>query len=190
MAGAGASFDWRWPLSALVGLLLIGTTALLWPRSSPAPLQIVNPTPVPGSLKVYVSGAIARPGVYPFDEGERVDDALRAAGGATEAADLDRVNLSTRLRDQLHVVVPARAVAPAPLAAAGAAPSSANALVNLNTATAAQLDTLPGLGPVTVQKIVDHRERNAPFQRIEELLELKIVGASTFEGIKGRITAP
>ena len=133
-----------------------------------------------------MSGAVLQPGVYGFEDGARVDDALRAAGGPAADADLDRLNLSLRLRDEQHVLVPAHPAANIP---AGST-SAAGELINLNTATLEQLDTLPGVGPVTATKIVDQRERSGPFQRIEELVELKIVNSSTFANIKGRITAP
>ena len=191
MAGPSLPFPWRWLATGTVGLGLVVGTALLWPQPPP-PLRVSAPTAAAGALKVYVSGSVLRPGVYAFQDGDRVDDVLQAAGGPTADADLARVNLSTRLRDQMHVIVPARAAsaaAPVPQSASSVAPSSTD-LLNLNTATAEQLDTLPQVGPATVKKIMDHRERQGPFQRIEELVELKIVTASTFELIKGRITAP
>lgn len=192
MSGPSLPIHWRWLATAAVALGLVAGTALIWRQPSPPPLQVVAPTPAPGALKVYVSGAVTRPGVYSFGEGDRVDDVLQAAGGPTAEADLDRVNLSMRLRDQLHVIVPARPVsATTQVGEVGgnSAPSSDD-LINLNTATAEQLDALPQVGPATIKKIIDHREREGPFQRIEELLELKLVNTSTFDLIKGRITAP
>lgn len=191
MAGPSLPIPWRWLATAAVVLGLAVGTALVWPHPPP-PLQVIAPTAAPGALKVYVSGSVARPGVYAFHDGDRVDDVLQAAGGPTAEADLVRVNLSLRLRDQMHVVVPARAASASEQPAQGAnisAPSSSD-LINLNTATAEQLDTLPQVGPATIRKIIEHRERDGSFQRIEELAELKIVNASTFELIKGRITAP
>ncbi|MCL4465966.1 MAG: helix-hairpin-helix domain-containing protein [Chloroflexi bacterium] len=176
-----------------VVLALVAISLFLLQTLTPArpPLQIVVPTPAAAALKVYVSGAVLQPGVYPFQDGDRVDDVLRAAGGPTEDADLQRLNLSTRLHDQMHVLVPSRVAGQSPsLAPAANSVVPADGLINLNTATAEQLDSLPQVGPATVKKIVDQREGKGPFQRIEELLELKIVNASTFELIKGRITAP
>ncbi len=174
----------RWLLTALLAAVVVGGSVVL--LREPAPPLVVSPsTAVPREVQVYVSGAVAQPGVYRFHEGDRVEDALRAAGGPTAGADLDRLNLSLRLRDEMHVQVPAKAPAGGQGEAAGAAE-----LINLNTATAVQLDALPGIGPVTAQRIIEQRERNGPFQRIEELLELKLVNSSTFERIRGRITAP
>ncbi|MHB1007152.1 MAG: helix-hairpin-helix domain-containing protein [Chloroflexota bacterium] len=180
--------DWqqrlRWPLTiAIVALVLVGGALLL--RQEPPPLVVSTPVPQPRELSVYVSGAVARPGVYQFIEGARVEDALLAAGGPSTDADLNRLNLSLRLRDEQHVQVPARLGA-----STSAVGGIADGMVNLNTATLEQLDTLPGVGPVTAKKIVDQRERSGPFQRVDELLELKIVNSSTFANIKGRITAP
>jgi competence protein ComEA len=165
----------------------VGTFVLLREPERPA-LQVVSPTPAPADLKVYVSGAVAQPGVYSFREGDRVENALASAGGPTAEADLVNLNLSLRLRDEMIVRVPfvAATATPGGTGTAGTAEEP----INLNKATSAELDTLPGVGPVTVGKIIDHRERVGPFQRIEELVELKIINNSTFERIKSRITAP
>jgi competence protein ComEA len=177
----------RWPLSLVLSALILvgGTLSLTQP--SPPPLEVVVPTPVPREVKVYVSGAVARPGVYRVEEGDRVEDALLAAGGASIDADMARLNLASRLHDGMHLQVPfVQSEEGAALPASG----GEEALINLNTAPLALLDTLPGVGPVTANRIIDHRSNVGPFQRIEELLETKIVNASTFDKIKGRITAP
>jgi competence protein ComEA len=184
--------NWRWLLGGVTVLALVAISVFLLQSQKPLapPLQIVVPTPAAGALKVYVSGAVLWPGVYPFQDGERIDDVLQAAGGATADADLQRLNLATRLHDQMHVLVPFRAGSSSSPSASAANQVVSDGLINLNTATAEQLDSLPQVGPATTKKIVDHRDGVGPFQRIEELLELKIVNASTFELIKGRITAP
>ncbi len=175
----------RWPLTVLLAAVAVGGSVLL--LREPAPPLVVTPaTAVPRELQVYVSGAVAQPGVYRLREGDRVADALQAAGGPSAEADLDRLNLSLRLRDEMHVQVPTKA----PSEGQGGPAGPGSDLINLNTATEAQLDTLPGIGPVTAQRIIEHRERNGPFQRIEELLESRIVSSSTFDRIKSRITAP
>ena len=178
----------RWPLTVLLAVAAVSGSFLLLQEQETPPLQIVSPTPQPRALRVYVSGAVQRPGVYEFREGDRVDEAVRMAGGPSAEADLDRLNLSLRLRDEMHVLVPFQPAFATP--SSGAVGGQQYDLINLNTATAEQLDTLPGVGPVTVGKIIEHRERTGPFQRIEELLELRIVNSSTFDRIKGRITAP
>lgn len=180
----------RWPLSVGLAVGLIGVY-LLWWREPPAPLQVISPAPSVREYKVYVSGAVTRPGVYAFQDGERIENALAAAGGVTIEADLERLNLALRLHDEMHVRVPT-----VPTGVATASGGTAEVayplmdIINLNTATPDQLDSLPGVGPVTVGRILEHRQGQGPFQRIEELVELKIVSSSTFEKIKGRITAP
>jgi competence protein ComEA len=121
-------------------------------------------------------------------DGARIEDALRAAGGPTSQADLDRLNLAIRLRDELHVQVPYKQTTLT--SSSGGESTVADGVLSLNTASAADLESLPGVGPVTAKRILDHRQSSGPFTRIEELLELKIVGSSTFEKIRGRITAP
>jgi competence protein ComEA len=140
-------------------------------------------------LAVYVSGAARNPGVYTLSEGARVADALLAAGGPADDADLDRLNQAQRLRDEMQIHVPRRGEAVPTVSAAGvsfaATPAGA---VNLNRASAAELEKLPGIGPVTSARILDHRAKNGPFRSVEQLRDLKLVNASTFERIKGQVT--
>lgn len=173
----------RWPLSlAVLAAGGIAGVALLWPEPAP-PLVISPPPPSVHEIRVYVSGAVVNPGVYAVGDDARVEDALLAAGGPTTEADLDRLNLSIRVRDEMHVQVPYKQV--------NLSPSSiATPAVNLNSASAAELEALPGIGPVTAQRIIDQRLRNGPFRQPEDLLAARLVSASTFEKIKGRITAP
>ncbi len=174
---------WRVPLS--LALLAVAALALLWqfwPRSQ-GELVVVQGQPTVRQLSVHVSGAVVRPGVYTFSDGARVEDALRAAGGPNESADVSRLNLAVRLKDEMQVMVPSRNSVPLTLAPAGN-------LLNINTATARQLEDLPGIGEVTAQRIIDYREQNGPLQRVEELLEAKLVSRSTYDKIKDKITAP
>ncbi len=178
----------RWGLTIVLGVVVVVGTGLLLQRPTAPPLEIVSPTPLVPELKVYISGAVARPGVYTFAEGQRVEDALLMAGGPSADADLDRLNLSVRLQDQMHVRVPMRTETQVPDGEAGS--QQVEQLININTADADQLMSLYGVGPVTAKRIIDHREQNGPFQRIEELVEYKIMYSSTFERIKDKITAP
>ena len=172
-----------------LGLIALGVGSLLWQAAAGAPSQepmrvIVPtraPTPVP-TITVHVAGAVASPGVYRFAAGQRVLDAVEAAGGATVAADLDQMNLAAFLVDGQRVTVPERSSAtPAP-AAATAGP------LDLNAATARELEDLPGIGPVTAARIVEHRERNGPFATPEQLRDLKLVNSATWEKIKDLVT--
>lgn len=179
---------------ALLALLLLAGIGvfLTLPRQN-RPLEIVSPseraapTEVPASkvrlAKVYVSGEVARPGVYSLAEGDRIEDAVAAAGGATADADLDRVNLAAKVRDQLQVHVP-KLVKAGDSASASTAAGGPAGKVNLNTASAAELDTLPGIGPVTAKKIVSYRQEKGLFRTIDELKEAKLVNSSTFDKIK------
>ena len=140
-------------------------------------------------LIVHVAGAVRRPGVYRMRESARVDDAVRRAGGATRRAELTQLNLAAKLEDGRQVVVPLRAapVGGAAPAVAGA-PAAPGAPVNLNTATAEQLDTLDGVGPVTVQKILQYRTEHSGFSSVEELGQIPGIGEVRLAALRERVT--
>ncbi len=189
-------------------LVLEGDTAGL--RSSGAPFGSFAPdaglVAGPG-LVVDVAGAVLRPGVYHLPAGSRVADAITAAGGfgpRVDAAAAQALNLAAPLGDGVQVRVPSRddppgGGAPATGTAGGAAPSgtgqvagaasngAAGALVDLNTASSTELDTLPGVGPVTAAKIIASREER-PFAAVEDLQTRKLVGASVFAKLAGLVT--
>ena len=174
--------------TALLGLFLLalaGGVALLVRQGSPGGVEVIMPTPTPKpSLQVYLTGAVARPGVYTFQKGERLADALAAAGGATSEADLTQVNLALRLRDQDRFHVPRAGEAPrlpARLAEEGA-------LVDLNRASAEELQRLPSIGPTRAADIVEYREANGRFEAVEELLAVSGIGPATLEGLRHLVT--
>ncbi|HSW41388.1 MAG TPA: ComEA family DNA-binding protein [Patescibacteria group bacterium] len=146
--------------------------------------------PAGAALVVDVAGAVRRPGVYRLAPGSRVVDAVTAAGGFGPRVDVDaasRINLAAVLHDGEQVRVPSRDDAPAPSAAppvadAGRGPSSAG-LVDLNTASAAALDALPGIGPATSAKIIAAREE-APFTTVDELRSRGVLGEATFAKVR------
>ncbi|NTU64791.1 MAG: hypothetical protein HGB05_15685, partial [Chloroflexi bacterium] len=144
-------------------------------------------TPTPATINVYVSGAVNKPDVYILPLNAIVKDAIAAAGGATEDADLDRINLATRLADQMQVYVPRQGEA-APPPPGGSAPGAAAQKININTASVEELDKLPGIGPSIANAIIDYRTTNGPFKQIEDINAVKGIGDALFEKIKDQIT--
>ena len=146
---------------------------------------------VKAQVYVYVTGAVANPGVYSLDEGLRVCDAVEAAGGLAEDADASTVNLARVLSDGEHIDLPTKAEVEAALAqgpaggASGAA--AATSLVNINTADASALETLSGVGSATAQAIISDREQNGPFSSIEDLMRVDGIGEKKFAKLKDSI---
>ena len=136
-----------------------------------------------GEIMVHVDGAVLRPGVYKLSGEARVDDAIKAAGGTVSDADGTKVNLAAKLIDGQKVYVPTTSeqVVSGQGLVVG---QSQNGLISINSGTQAELESLPGVGPVTAQKIISLR----PYGSVEELLSKKVVGASTFEKIKDKVT--
>jgi competence protein ComEA len=152
--------------------------------------------PGAGEVVVDVGGAVSSPGVYRLPAGSRVGDALAAAGGFGPRVDAARaaveLNLAARLEDGAHLVVPSRDDAtpnPGPAGAGGTdgGDSAAGGLVDLNGATQAELEALPGIGPVTATKIIDSRTAE-PFASVDDLRTRKLVGAKTFETLRDLVT--
>lgn len=179
-------------------LLLVGALVLLGPRlvhRGPAravapPLRVARPVRAAPRLVVDVAGAVRRPGLYRFVAGTRVATALAAAGGATAHADITLVNLAAPLADGEQIVVPARgAVAGAASPSSGSASSPAGPL-DLNSATAEQLDALPGVGPATAAKIVAYRQEHGAFHSLAELDAVPGIGAGRLAQLKGLVVPP
>jgi len=133
---------------------------------------------------VAVAGRVRKPGLVHLPAGARVADAIQAAGGVLPGTDLSFVNLARRLADGELIVV--GVTAPAQGGASG--PGQAGGLVNLNTATLAQLDTLPGVGPVLAQRIVDYRAQHNGFRSVGELRQVDGVGDARFEQLRSLVT--
>jgi competence protein ComEA len=155
-----------------------------------------------GSATVYVVGAVRRPGVYRLRMGLRVQDAIRRAGGAGPGADLQAINLAAKLIDAQQVVVPQRPAVGASGAAAvtgggdgasggaavpGETAGAAAPPVNLNSATAEQLDTLDGVGPATAQKILEYRAQHGGFSSIDDLAQIPGIGPKRLETLRQRV---
>jgi competence protein ComEA len=134
---------------------------------------------------VHVVGAVRRPGLYALRDGARIADAVRRAGGTTRKADLEAINLAAPVEDGLQVVVPRRPP-PVPPGAVPAAPGeeTAQGPVHLNTASLEQLDELPGVGPVTAQKILDWRQTHGAFTSVDDLDAIPGIGPARLEQLR------
>lgn len=139
------------------------------------------------TVTVDVSGAVATPSVVTLAEGSRVADAIDAAGGALPEADLAQLNRAARLTDGEKVHVPVAGEQVAGVAGPTDTSSASQQLININTATEAELDVLPGVGPSTAEAIVADREENGPFSNIEDLMRVSGIGEKKFEKLAGQI---
>jgi competence protein ComEA len=183
--GARRSAVWQILFGVFIGLLAAGG---LWLAASPprgAPVRLLPPPTLP-PLSVHVTGAVLHPGVVSLPPGSRVGDAIQAAGGLLPEADGEALNLAALLQDGIRLRVPriGEALDPAETgASAGSLP-----LININTASKEELESLPGIGPVMAQAIVDHRQEHGLFTSPEALLDVEGIGPGTYEQIKDRIT--
>ena len=138
-------------------------------------------------LVVDVAGAVRRPGLYRLRAGSRVDDAIAAAGGPKAKAQLDTVNLAAPVVDGEQIVVPGRGAGGVAAASPPTAGSSPSAPLDLNSATLEQLESLPGIGPVTAQKILDYREQHGAFHSVDELQGVPGIGPAHMAQLKGLV---
>ena len=166
----------------LAVLLLLGARWLDRPAAAPpsaaTPVRVRAGPAVRPRVFVDVTGAVRRPGLYQLPDGSRVADALERAGGPTRRAFLEGVNLAAPLADGQQVLVPRKA------AMGAAVPDAATGPVSLSAATLEQLDTLPGVGPVTAQKILDYRTAHGAFRSVEELDAVPGIGPATVEELR------
>ena len=175
---------------ALIGLVLIGVGFSITKFSSQGgePKFIsAQEGENSGQFAVDVAGAVNKPGVYNLASGSRVSDAIEKAGGFSGQSDnawiSQNLNLASKITDGQKIYVPL--VGEASKGSTVSVAGQTTGKINVNTASSSELDTLPGIGPVTAQKIISGR----PYSSVDELLSKKAVGASTFEKIKDRITA-
>ncbi|SEO58994.1 ComEA family DNA-binding protein [Trujillonella endophytica] len=187
LLGAVLLVAWTWldrPRAEPVGDRF-GAAATAEPAAAPAAAapSVGTAAETAPTVTVAVVGQVVRPGLVELPQGSRVADAVAAAGGLLPGADPAVVNLAAVLADgqQIAVGVPGAAAAP------GAAPPAAAGRVPLNSATAAQLDALPGIGPVLAQRIVDHRDEHGPFTAVEQLEDVPGIGPATFDDLAGLV---
>lgn len=167
------------------GLTLVQEEAV---ASEEAAASASEETAASGEVVVHVAGAVSTPGIYTLPADSRVDDAVRAAG-ATADADLSQLNLAQKLADGQKITVPAAGETPAP--ADNTAPSDSSqsgALININTATLEELETLPSIGEVRAQAIIAYREEHGGFRTTDELMEVSGIGEKIFADISPHIT--
>lgn len=188
---AAGSLQWleRHRLSIVLLLVVLAAIALglyaLQLRNT-APISI---TPVQTELrdiKVYITGAVAQPGVYAATSGERVGDVVARAGGLTSEADPVAINLARRTRDEMHIHVPSKG--DTPQASTSSAAPSALRPININTATQKELEALPGIGEVTARRIIASREADGAFANVDELRRAG-VRESVIEQIRSLVVA-
>lgn len=166
-------------------------TAATAPTTATA-ATVAEPAPPPeqagADLVVHVTGAVVNPGVAELPPGARVADAVAAAGGMTEDADESALNLAALVVDGTQVYVPRIGEGPPPIAAAPSGAAQESGLVNLNTADAAGLATLPGIGPALADRIITYRETHGPFGTVADLDAVSGIGPSILAQIDGKAT--
>jgi competence protein ComEA len=195
----------------LTGLIVVVALALaaagLWyARSLPRPIQVAtageakvapagatgaaSASPSAAPVIVDVAGWVRRPGVYTFATGDRIVDAIARAGGARHGADLAALNLAAPLVDGTQILVPRVGAPPAAGGSGSAAGGTggAGALVNINTASATELEALPGIGEVLAATIVAYRDEHGPFASVDQLEDVSGIGPSTLEDIRDLVT--
>lgn len=156
------------------------------------------------TITVYITGAVANPGVISLDNNMRLDDALKKLGGTTKDADINRINLAMKLEDSQHYIIPYIGQEDDPsqkdmqasnnssdsagsLDNSSSASNSQNSKININSADESQLETISGVGPSTAQKIVDYREKEGKFSSIEDIKNVSGIGDKKFESMKDSI---
>lgn len=185
----------RWVLVAvalLVAAVGLSVTLWSWPDAEPA---ATAPAAVPeaaatetATIVVSVAGAVNDPGIVELDAGSRVADAIEAAGGLAEGADPGFLNLARVVADGDLVAVPDSSGAAAPAPGGGSDGAGSGGLVNVNVASAAELDALNGIGPVLAERIIEYREANGSFQSLDELSEVSGIGSALLEQLREQVT--
>jgi competence protein ComEA len=182
-------------LAVFAALVAVLAGVLAWrarPQLQPVPpavpssaLSSAAASATGGTLVVAVSGKVRRPGLVRLPAGSRVADAIDAAGGALPGTDLSLLNLARKVTDGELILV---GIAVPPGSAVAAGPAATGGLVNLNTASLDQLQTLPGVGPVLAQRIVDYRDQHGGFKAVADLQKVSGIGDTRYNDLKNRVT--
>jgi competence protein ComEA len=188
----------------VVLVLALGGAGLWYVRSLPRPIQVAASRPAttgasgatgaasasPSATPVIVdvAGWVRSPGVYAFADGDRIVDAIERAGGARHGAYLAALNLAAPLVDGTQILVPREGAAPAPGGTGSTTTGAAGGLVNINTASATELEALPGIGEVLAATIVAYRDEHGPFASVDQLEDVSGIGPSTLEDIRDLVT--
>ncbi len=187
---------WQQTLTGfLLGLVVVGANILIASPQRGQSLTLVtvtpnltpNPTSTLSLIRVHVTGSVNFPGVYSLPESARMDDAIQAAGGLKEGVDPEWFNLAAVLTDGQRLFIPASQEAFQSTENKSLSVSNA-ALININTASIAELDSLPGIGEVKAQAIFNYRQQNGLFTTLEDLLKVQGINSSLFEEIKSLVT--
>jgi competence protein ComEA len=192
-------FSVFWLLFAAIAGSVVTIVAMALARQTrPAPIVIQPPPPTATALpaatvapiRVYVNGAVNAAGVYELPAGSILADAVALAGDLAPEAAAAFVNLALPLSDGMHIYIPSEEETPGdtPVVVSEPADLSGPGPVNINTATAVELETLPGVGPATAQKIIAYRDENGPFATIEDIMLVAGIGEVKFDGLKELIT--
>jgi competence protein ComEA len=193
-------------VGVLVGIGAMALREVAWPEpepviiNTPVPTATIVPTITPGPtataqpIQAFINGAVKIPDVYILPAGSRVKQIVEAAGGFTDQANTAVINLALPLEDGMHIYVPNMAEStevPPQIISQPTIPSHSGVggvLINVNTADREELEALPGIGPVTAQKIIDYRAANGPFIDVEAIMDVSGIGEVTFGEIRDLIT--
>lgn len=189
---------WILGIGIAAGLLGAGIILLVSRAPRGSPIALLPPPTIP-PLTVHIDGAVASPGVYMLGQGSRLQDAILAAGGVLSTAEMASLNLAAPLVDGEKIVIPTQPPAGTATTIPTVQPASRFAfptevpqtpltLVNINTATQAELESLPGIGPKLAKEILNHRQLHGPFTSIEQIVDVKGIGPATYDRIRNLIT--
>jgi competence protein ComEA len=170
----------------LLGVISVGVINLVTAPPRGKPIELLPP-PTPSPLRVHVNGAVQNPGIYTLPADSIVQDAINAAGGLTQSAVLHNLNLASPLEDGelIYINSPDESGQGNLLSSTLLNPDTPK--INLNIATASEMELLPGIGPSLAQKIIDFRQENGPFETIEDLLDVSGIGPSKLEEIREHV---